>query len=212
MDYLTVKDIPILFSQLSQVFIIQKDTLIKLDGVVGDSDLGLTMAKGFYAANNALISLKNTTIETQLKTAGVAMARAAPSTMGTLMATGFMRGANSVKGKNMLGTPEIADFWCAFSDGVTQRGRAKLGDKTVVDILNPIAVTLIKKNKAGASLPDALTAAHASATIALEETKKLVAQLGKAAAFQEKTRGLQDAGGTVAVILIKTMADFVCKN
>ena len=111
-----------------------------------------------------------------------------------------------------MGTAEIANFWRAFCDGIAQRGRAKLGDKTVVDILEPIAVTLTKQAETDASLSDALMAAHESAIMALEETKNLVAQLGKAAAFQEKTRGLQDAGGTVAVILIKTMAEFVREN
>lgn len=212
MNYLRAKDIPMLFNQLSQVFAMQKETLIKLDGAVGDSDLGLTMAKGFSAANDALGNLENASIEMHFKTAGVAMARAAPSTMGTLIATGLMRGANTAKEKNTLGTAEIANFWRAFCDGIAQRGRAKLGDKTVVDILEPIAVTLTKQAEIDANLSDALMAAHESAIMALEETKNLVAQLGKAAAFQEKTRGLQDAGGTVAVILIKTMAEFVREN
>ena len=63
--------------------------------------------------------------------------------------------------------------------------------------------------EAGTPLPAALTAAHTRAVTALEEGKDLVAQRGKAAAFQEKTRGIQDAGSTVAVILIDTMAQFV---
>ena len=63
--------------------------------------------------------------------------------------------------------------------------------------------------KAGTGLSTALDNAHAVAVDALERTRDLVAQHGKAAAFQEKTRGIQDAGSTVAVILIHTMADFV---
>ncbi len=63
--------------------------------------------------------------------------------------------------------------------------------------------------EAGESLSQALSAAAGAAEAALEATKSLVAQHGKAAAFQEKTLGLQDAGATVGVLLIQTMRDFV---
>jgi dihydroxyacetone kinase-like protein len=206
---LTAKDIPAMFAQFAIVFAEQKDALIALDGKVGDSDLGLTMAKGFAAASAAVADCNGAAIETQLKVAGAALARAAPSTMGTLMATGFMRGSAATKGFNALGTLEMAHFWTAFFDGVAQRGKAQVGDKTVLDVLYPIANTMTLQAEAGVLLPAALSAAHMRAKIALEEGKELVAQRGKAAAFQEKTRGIQDAGSTVAVILVETMAQFV---
>lgn len=212
METLTAHDIPPLFARLSKVFANQKETLITLDGLVGDSDLGLTMAKGFAAADKAVAELGDVTIETQFKTAGAAIARAAPSTMGTLMATGFLRGAAATRDCTGLGTVEMAQFWSAFRDGIAQRGRARLGDKTVLDVLHPIAEAMTAQAGKGAVLSDALDAAHASAVTALENTRDLVAQHGKAAAFQEKTRGIQDAGGTVAVILIETVADFVRGN
>ncbi|GAA0834216.1 dihydroxyacetone kinase subunit DhaL [Marinomonas arenicola] len=211
MDYFTSSNIPALFERFSLVFAEQKEALIELDSKVGDSDLGLTMAKGFAAAAAAVLELENADIETQFKTAGVAIARAAPSTMGTLMATGFMRGSGVTKGCETLGTVKLAEFWVAFRDGVAQRGRVQLGDKTVVDVLHPIAETMMIQAKTDTALPDALNSAYVSAVEALEVTKGLVAQHGKAAAFQEKSRGVQDAGSTVAVILVKTMADFICE-
>ncbi|CAM3115409.1 dihydroxyacetone kinase subunit L [Paracoccus nototheniae] len=212
MEKLTAHDIPVLFARLSEVFAEQKEALITLDGQVGDSDLGLTMAKGFAAADKAVAGLDDATIEAQLKTAGAAIARAAPSTMGTLMATGFLRGSAAANGCSELGTAEMAQFWSSFCDGVAQRGRAQVGDKTVLDVLHPIARTMEDQARAKAALPDALDSAHAEAVIALEATKDLVAQHGKAAAFQEKTRGIQDAGSTAAVILIEAMANFVRNN
>ncbi len=209
MDQLTAQTIPALFSRFATVFAEQKEALIALDGKVGDSDLGLTMAKGFAAADAAVAALDDATIETQLKTAGAAIARAAPSTMGTLMATGFMRGSAAAKDCDALGTAELARFWTAFYEGCAQRGRAKVGDKTVLDVLHPIAEAMTQQTEAGTDLPSALSAAHARAVVALEDSKDLIAQHGKAAAFQDKTRGIQDAGSTVAVILIETMAQFV---
>ena len=209
MEKITSQDIPRLFSRLSEVFADQKEALITLDGQVGDSDLGLTMAKGFAAADKAMAELGDAPIDAQFKAAGATIARAAPSTMGTLMATGFLRGSAAAKDCDALGTAQMAQFWVAFRDGVAQRGRAQVGDKTVLDVLHPIAETMNAQADTGADLATALDAAHARAVTALEETKDLVAQHGKAAAFQEKTRGIQDAGSTVAVILIQTFAEFV---
>jgi dihydroxyacetone kinase-like protein len=129
--------------------------------------------------------------------------------MGTLTATGFLRASKAVEGREALGTAEMAAFWRAYRDGVAERGKARVGDKTLLDVLDPIATTLEAEAAAGASPADALEAAADAAERALEDTKSMVAQHGKAAAFQEKTVGLQDAGATVGAFLIRRMAKFV---
>jgi len=207
MEAFKVKEVKDFFARCETVFADEKEALITLDSKVGDSDLGLTMAKGFAAANAVVQESEAETVDALFKQAGAAIARAAPSTMGTLMATGFLRGASAVSGSDTLGTKEIAAFWTAFRDGVAHRGRAVVGDKTVLDVLHPVAVAITEQSDAGTSLDVALLKAAEVAREALEATKSMVAQHGKAAAFQEQTIGIQDAGSTVAVYLIATMAD-----
>jgi len=203
-------DLIALFKSWRSLFAEQRAFLIALDGKVGDSDLGITMNRAFAAASEALDAEgEEAGLAKLLRTAGVIMARAAPSTMGTLTATGFLRASKAVDGKDELATPDLAAFWRAYRDGVAERGKAKLGDKTLLDVLEPIAVTLEVQASIGASLVDALTATAYAAEQALESTKAMVAQHGKAAAFQEKTVGLQDAGATVGYLLIRRMSDFV---
>ena len=210
MNVLTASDLINLFDNWKQLFAEQREFLIALDGKVGDSDLGITMSKAFAAASDAVSEEGEAAgIAKLLRTAGATMARVAPSTMGTLTATGFLRASKACDGLNELGTAEVAGFWRAYRDGIAERGKAKLGDKTLLDVLDPIAVTLEAQAAAGASLQDALSAAAKAAEDALEATKSMVAQHGKAAAFQEKTVGLQDAGATVGVLLITSMAAFV---
>jgi dihydroxyacetone kinase-like protein len=199
-----------LFKSWKELFAEQREFLIALDGKVGDSDLGITMNKSFAAAAEALEAEGAAAgISRLLRTAGATMARTAPSTMGTLTATGFLRASKAVEGREALGTAEMAAFWRAYRDGVAERGKAKVGDKTLLDVLDPIATTLEAEAAAGASPADALEAAADAAERALEDTKSMVAQHGKAAAFQEKTVGLQDAGATVGAFLIRRMAKFV---
>ena len=92
---------------------------------------------------------------------------------------------------------------------VLDRQKAKLGDKTILDVLDPVAGALEAAAASGQSLAPALKAAADAAEAALEATKNMVAQHGKAAAFQQKTVGLQDAGATVGVLLVTTMNEFV---
>jgi dihydroxyacetone kinase-like protein len=209
MDAINASDLIRLFDAWKQLFAEQREFLISLDGKVGDSDLGITMSKSFAAAAEAVAAEGEAAgISKLLRTAGATMARAAPSTMGTLTATGFLRASKAVEGAATLGTGEMADFWVAFRDGISERGKARVGDKTIVDVLDPVARQLEEAAAAGMALPAALAAAADAADAALEATKTLVAQHGKAAAFQEKTIGLQDAGATVGALLLRKLSDF----
>ena len=198
-----------LFEQLRTVFAAQRDFLIDLDGKVGDSDLGLTMNKAFTAAAASVSANVADPIGKTLQVAGMAIAKAAPSTMGTLTATGFMRGGKAIGDCASLSTGEFATFWRAYHDGVVERGKAKPGDKTLVDVLGPITLSLETSASAGVALPEALVQATEAAANALEGTKAMVAQHGKAACFQEKSLGLQDAGATVGFLIIDTMRAYV---
>ncbi|MBD9374978.1 DAK2 domain-containing protein [Rhizobium sp. ARZ01] len=210
MDAINAAGLIKLFEALKATFAEQREFLIALDGKVGDSDLGITMSKSFAAAYDTVVAEgEGASIAKLLKSAGVIMAKTAPSTMGTLTATGFLRGGKALDEATAIGTAELAAFWRAFADGVAERGKAKVGDKTLLDVLDPIARSMEASAADGASLASGLSAATRAAAEALENTKTMVAQHGKAAAFQEKSRGLQDAGATVGLLIVQTMHNFV---
>jgi len=206
-DALRAEDLIALLERLRSLMAAKKEFLIELDGKVGDSDLGLTMSKGFAAAADAVAGSTDPAAKL-LARAGMAIARAAPSTMGTLVATGFMRGGKALEGVAAVGTPELRRFWEAFLNGILERGKAQPGDKTVIDALVPVVRSLERSEAAGEGLRAALRAAAAAAAAGVESTKDMIAQRGKAAAFQEKTRGLPDAGATVGLLLVEAFRDF----
>lgn len=208
---LRAQDLIALLARLKALMEAQKQFLIELDGKVGDSDLGLTMSKGFAAAADAVAGSADPAGKVLMR-AGMAIAKAAPSTMGTLVATGFMRGGKVLEGAEVVGTAEMHRFWKAFLDGILERGKAQPGEKTVIDALAPAVKALEQAEAAGAALPAALQAAAAAAAAGVEATKEMVAQRGKAAAFQEKTRGLPDAGATVGSMIVEAFRDFVVEH
>jgi len=212
MQTIEKKDLPVLFVRLRDVMLANREQLIDLDGIVGDSDLGLTMGKAFSAASDAVSANAADGIGRTLQLAGMAAAKAAPSTMGTLVATGFMRGGKTLDGVEAMATAEMARFWAAFLTGVMERGKAQRGDKTAVDVLGPVSDALAASVAAGAALDMALAEADRAARAGLEATKGMMAQHGKAACFREKTIGLEDAGAMVIVLMVDALSAFVAEH
>jgi dihydroxyacetone kinase-like protein len=201
MSSLSKDDIIKILQNLKKLFNDNRDYLVKLDARMGDGDLGLTMSKAFTAVYDELRETAETDIGKILMKAGMLMAKAAPSTMGTLMGTGFMRGGKAVSGKDEISTADLAEFFQAFVTGIMERGKAKPGEKTIIDSLKPAADTLMELK--GEDVVRALQEALRSSENGLEFTKNMVAQHGRIAYYKEQSKGQIDPGATAGVILIK---------
>ena len=122
--------------------------------------------------------------------------------MGTLMATGFMRGGKAVKGATELDLTSMVQFWVAFVDGMMQRGKAKPGEKTIIDALYPAVESLQFSLQVKAGRVSAMAAASQAAADGVEATTNMVAQHGRAAYYQEKSRASRDPGATVGSLVM----------
>lgn len=209
MDKLTLHNVQELFGRLKSMALENRDYLIKLDGAMGDSDLGLTMAAVFTAADEVAADYSEADIGALFMKAGMAMAKAAPSTMGTLMATGFMRGGKALKGVEELELSHLSTFWSAFVTGLMDRGKAKPGEKTIIDALYPASLALEKSLQAGVGLKDAMLEAKTAAQNGAELAKTMVAQHGRAAYYQEESRGVADPGAVVGSLVMATFSDYI---
>lgn len=204
MDSLSRDDVRQIMHGLRSLMEEKKDDLVELDAVMGDGDLGLTMAKAFVSADEEIQSGGEEDIGKIFMKAGMTMAKSAPSTMGTLIATGFMRGGKAVSGKQELGTADLAEFFRAFVQGLMDRGKAKPGDKTIIDSLQPAAEALAAEKDGG--LKKALAAALEAADAGLEATKEMIAQHGRVAYYKEQSLGKVDPGATVGVYIVQGFA------
>ncbi|MDK2963276.1 MAG: phosphoenolpyruvate---glycerone phosphotransferase subunit DhaL [Verrucomicrobiota bacterium] len=209
MEQLVKSDILKIFSLLHKMAVSYKDKFVELDSVMGDGDLGLTMSAIFTAADEFVTEYSDDDIGTMIMKAGMVMAKAAPSTMGTLMATGFMRGGKALKGMVEIDLPSLSNFWSAFVDGIMDRGKSQPGEKTIIDALYPAAKALEHAVDEGASMAAAVLDMESAAEQGMTATKDMVAQHGRAAYYQEKSRTLQDPGATVGYMIVKVFADYI---
>jgi len=206
-------DIRDILAELKSTMRQNKDLLTELDSRMGDGDLGLTMEKAFTEAPKSLTELEDETdIGKILIKLGMGMARAAPSTMGTLFATGFMRGGKAVLGKDAIGLNEFADMFEAFVEGIMERGKSKPGEKTVLDALQPAADALRQAAKVDRTLCDAFKSAYQASADGVERTKSLIAKHGRQAYYGEKSLGQVDPGATVGMLFVKSFYEYMNKN
>ena len=212
MEKLVISDIRIILEKLKDVMVENRDYLIEIDGIMGDSDLGLTMSAAFTAASDLAVDYSDDDIGSLLSKAGMAMAKAAPSTMGTLMGTGFMRGGKALKGKSEIGLQDLYLFWDAFMTGLLDRGKAKIGDKTINDSLYPAVLVLKEESDSNSELYPAFQNALKAAEEGVEKATAMQAQFGKAAYYGEKSRGKIDPGSIVGKLLIEVFTDYFKKQ
>lgn len=186
-----------------------KEELIRLDGLCGDSDLGLTMSAGFASAAVAAASSTDNDIGKLSYLAGKAMSISVPSTMGTLMASGFISAGKALSGVKTLDDHQQALFFSSFYEGVKARGKAQPGDKTFLDGMKPALEELNHALQAGQPLETAALAAADGARQGYEQTYGMLARHGRMAIRGEASRDYYDPGAAVAALLMRGWADYV---
>jgi len=181
-------------------------TLTELDQAVGDGDLGVTAAK--VAAT--LAACAEDTAEADLGRligqAGVAINRAAPSTMGTLIATALMRAGQVVRGKQQAEPADLAAMLEAADAAIQARGKARPGDKTLIDAIHPAAEAFSAALAAGAALPEAAEKMVAAARAGRDRVTELPNKVGRASWLGPRSAGHIDPGATLALLVLEALA------
>lgn len=183
----------------------QKDYLTQLDSAIGDADHGANMHRGMQAALDKLPGVADKDIGTILKTVGMTLVSTVGGAGGPLYGTLFMQMGTAAAGKMEL---TLADWTAALEagvNGVVMRGKANLGDKTMVDALTPALAAL--KAASGESLAQALRRSEQAADKGKLDTIPLVAKKGRASYLGERSAGHQDPGATSSHLLLKAAAD-----
>ena len=180
--------------------------LTELDQAVGDGDLGITAVKLAEALESAAGQGGGADLGKFLAQTGMALNRAAPSTMGTLMATALMQAGKAVMGKESLAVVDLPQLLRAATEGVQARGKASLGDKTLLDALQPASEAFTAAISAGKSLPIAAEAMVAAARDGRDRVTPLRNRIGRAGWLGERTEGKVDPGCGLAVVVLTALA------
>jgi dihydroxyacetone kinase-like protein len=165
------------------------DELNALDGQLGDGDLGVTMVRGGREVVASLPSLPPEIGESLMKVAQ-AFTKVSGSSYGTLLATGLMSAAKATRGRTEVAWSEISPLLEGALEAMRTRGKASLGDKTVLDVVGAAA-----EATKGLDDPAAILAAARKAVAeTMDQFRNEQAKIGRARIFAEKSIGLDDPG------------------
>lgn len=182
------------------------ETLNRLDGQAGDGDMGVTMTTAARAVQ-AQVTRDDTRSPSELfRACGAAIAREAPSTSGTLVATGLLRAARAVDGASEGGAATVAEVLQAALTGIQDRGKAGVGAKTMLDALAPAAAAAGRVAETGGDATAALRAAAEAADAGARATIDMRARFGRAGWLADRSAGHEDAGARLVAIILDAAA------
>jgi dihydroxyacetone kinase-like protein len=207
---LRIEDIKSIILQIKIIIDHQQDFLMELDSVMGDGDLGFTMTKAFSAAYEEADKSEEKIPGKLLMRLGMVIAKTSPSTMGTLVATGFMKGGKAIEQNEQIGPEELTIFFENFVKSIMDRGKTVPGNKTIVDTLFPASQAL--RLSVTEPLLIGITSARNAALKGLEDSTKMKAQHGRAAYYQENSIGRQDGGATVGTYIVEGFYRHIVKS
>ncbi len=186
---LTTRDLKAGLTRIAAAMEDAADELNTADGKLGDGDLGVTMVRGCRLVIEALPELPED-VGLALMKCAQAFTKTSGSSYGTLLATGLMSAAKATKGRTEVPWSEVGGLLGGALEAMRLRGKASLGDKTVLDAIAAAQAEI-------GALDDPATiaaAADTGAAAALDRYRDRANKVGRARIFGDKSIGLDDPG------------------
>lgn len=193
------------FKRVAEALLEHQKTLLELDQAVGDGDLGITLAKIAVEFQTYISATPADDLGKFIASAGIAANRVGSSSMGTLLATALMRAGKEVRGLKELTPENLAAMLSAADQGVQERGKAQLGDKTLVDALHPAAEAFAAAIVAGDSLATAGMKMLLAAEDGRDRVTPLQCRIGRGSWLGERTIGQVDPGCAALVVILSAI-------
>lgn len=186
----------------------KKELLTKIDSAVGDGDHGIGMALGMENVKKSLSKLTDENdVYRIFETAGKAMLLSMGGASGVIFGSLYLAGAKDMTGTAELSAEDLAKMERKSLTAIQERGKASVGDKTMVDALAPAVEAL--ESHIGDGLYGMLKAAEQAAFDGLEATRGFNARFGRAKSLGERAIGHRDAGAASVWLIFQGMREFV---
>lgn len=197
-------DVKSAFSRAANALRENSEYLVELDQQLGDGDLGITARKIADALDEHLSQNQDENdIGKFIMGAGMKINSAAPSTMGSLLAIAMMRMGKTAKDQNEIDEKTLAEMLGAATSAIQEKGKAKLGDKTILDALIPATNAFADAINQGKILQETGKLMLDAAEAGLESATPLRSQVGRASWVGDRTEGKIDPGCALLVCVLK---------
>ncbi len=192
---------------LQKVFAENRQQLTELDSAIGDGDFGISLDRGFTAAQAELSAHPPADLRSVFQNVANVLIRTMGGTSGPLLGTFFLRAGAACASTSELAPADVVGLFQAGVDGIQQRGKAALGDKTMLDALLPAVDAMRGALEAGSGLTEILERGAAAAEAGMRATTAMSARKGRASYLGDRSVGHPDPGATACYLMLKAAAD-----
>ena len=179
----------------------------EIDGRIGDGDHGINMAKGFRLAAGKLDGEPGFTLQRGFAVLGDTLLGDIGGSMGPLYGSFFTEMADSLGEADEIDAAGFQAMLRAGVAAIVDLGGAKVGDKTLVDVLAPAEAAFQAAHDGGAGFAGSLRALREASAAGLASSEGMVARIGRASRLGERSRGTLDAGAASCNLLLAILAD-----
>ncbi|MBO1722476.1 dihydroxyacetone kinase subunit DhaL [Extibacter sp. GGCC_0201] len=205
---LTAEDVREMLIYIADKVIAKKPYLTEIDSAIGDGDHGIGMAGGMRKAKEKLLKMEGEENAYAIfEAAGKAMLMSMGGASGVIFGSLYLAGAKGAEPKASITSEDLAVMERKSLAAIQERGKAEVGDKTMVDALSPAVDAMEANSEKG--LLEMLRAAEEAARQGVEDTKNYTAKFGRAKSLMERAIGYQDAGATSVWLIFQGMREFV---
>lgn len=183
-----------------------------LDRAIGDGDHYINMKRGTEIIAGMYNELLPLPADEALNKIGMKLLSTIGGASGPLFASFFMAMAKTIKQNGGNSPLEIAAAFAAGVQSIMQRGKADIGEKTMLDVLIPVSTTFTLSAAEDKNLTEICKAIKLAADSGLESTRDLIATKGRAAGLGERAIGHLDAGAKSCQVMVNTMCDLLIKS
>jgi len=209
---ITIEDTLQWLRQLAQACQENRDYLTQLDSTIGDADHGINMDRGFKVVVEKVHAQTESDIGSLLKLVGTTLVSTVGGASGPLYGTAFLRAGVALSGKRELDESDYLALLEAAVEGIQARGKARQGEKTMLDALVPALAAAKAAQAAQLNLAQIARRASEAAEEGMKATIPLVATKGRASYLGERSAGHQDPGATSSWLILKSLAEVCARS
>ena len=206
-DSLSLAQVQEAFHRIAERVIASKDMLTQADQAIGDGDHGIGMARGFEAVENMLQTKPLNTVGEVFFNTGTSLLASIGGASGAIFGSFFMGAGKVLQGAETLDSVGYQKALAAGLAMVKKRGNASIGDKTMVDALEP-AVNAAEQYS-GSSLEELVVVVAKASRAGMEKTKTFTAKIGKAKTLGERTLGHADPGAISITLIFDSLKEYI---
>ncbi len=188
---------------LAQMIEEKRDYLSQLDSDIGDGDHGINLSIGFREVMKNLGDWQEKDLTFLFKKMGMALLGKVGGSAGPLYGSFFMKFAEQAGGKDSVSFIEFYNMFRAGIEAIEMRGKAVVGEKTMVDALRPGLDEFTKSIEEGTEPRKAFERFVSMARQGSEDTIPLIAKKGRAMRLGERAIGHIDPGAASAVLILE---------